>query len=816
MFVSKVDLIVHLNLNEIKIIGFINNTILVSLCMNNKQSLLNLKLNDELNNYIMFEIMSNSPIWSYKIVKIDNYKYVLEFHIDENLIDNYLTSSFALLLLLKKQFTNLKQFNKFDGNISYYPGLQMYDQSSEFKINLYDYQKKSLYKMIDIEKNGIHSQIEYTYNINLGNSINVLYDPIKSCITQEKKYFKLITKGGVLADEMGLGKTITSIALITSNPCTNNNYTINSEKFNVNKIVSKATMIICPSHLLKQWENEIIKCNPTLKIIVISTKRDHEKLLFQDFIDSDIIITSYQFLMNFKYYPCLYYKYTTPASFHNKDRLKNIYIHYSEKIVTNKLVTNKLDEETFKAIKLHETPLFEFFWFHRLIIDEGHEIFGEMLTNKSMSKYISEWLNNIDANNFWLVSGSPFINYIGVTNSMKFIKLQIVENTTNMLLLSNTPENILFQYILNKEYLWENIFQKICIRHCKNDINNEINIFGYNETTEWITFTELEIQLYASKKNKLNSIGLQQLCCHPLIVDSCKRLFGNIDIDLSDMQSKMIEHHTHNLNVYTDKLNALKPGNQSYYMIKKSYENIINESKYMLSIMNKLTNNIEENNEDCSICLSSVENRSITKCGHIYCTDCIKTCLKYKQICPMCKKPLKNDEIYIINKSSEIKVNNDNPLVDKYGSKLGRIIIFIRNIVLDPESRIIIFSQWDHMLLLIGKSLSENGIANCFVKGNTWARNNAISKFKNGKTISGEANKVIMLSLKNAASGTNLTEATHIIFVEPINSSKEEVTAIESQAIGRACRIGQKQKVNIHRFLVKNTIEEEIYNAIYK
>ena len=33
-------------------------------------------------------------------------------------------------------------------------------------------------------------------------------------------------------------------------------------------------------------------------------------------------------------------------------------------------------------------------------------------------------------------------------------------------------------------------------------------------------------------------------------------------------------------------------------------------------------------------------------------------------------------------------------------------------------------------------------------------------------------NQIIMLSLKNSASGTNLTEATHIMFVEPINEKE--------------------------------------------
>ena len=69
-----------------------------------------------------------------------------------------------------------------------------------------------------------------------------------------------------------------------------------------------------------------------------------------------------------------------------------------------------------------------------------------------------------------------------------------------------------------------------------------------------------------------------------------------------------------------------------------------------------------------------------------------------------------------------------------------------------------------------------------------------------------------MLSLEKSASGTNLTEATHIIFVEPTDHSEDEVRAIESQAIARACRIGQEKKVKVIRILTKNTIEEEIFN----
>ena len=80
---------------------------------------------------------------------------------------------------------------------------------------------------------------------------------------------------------------------------------------------------------------------------------------------------------------------------------------------------------------------------------------------------------------------------------------------------------------------------------------------------------------------------------------------------------------------------------------------------------------------------------------------------------------------------------------------------------------------------LFRKSLSETGIDCSFITGSVYSRNKAISRFKLG----GENNSVILLSLEKSASGTNLTEASHIFFVEPIDATKEHIQEIESQAI---------------------------------
>lgn len=805
--------------HEFKLLSYNEGSIIVEIKYDNKISYQHVILESWFEKFVFFEIINDVPLWKYEFKCNENINIIsqilINIYIDENFnLNDFIDKSIALNYLIKTEFNNLPKFVKFNSEKSYLSNIEMHKQPENFKIKLYNYQLRSLNKMINIEKKKDNYIIEYTTEINIGNYQTIKFDPIKNLKSNKKRYFNIISKGGILADEMGLGKTITTLALITANPSVMTDKMSYSSSDDYWKINSKATLILCPSHIANQWRDEAKKSNPSLKVLLILSKKDHEKLYFGDIINSDIIITSHQFLMNFKYYPCLHYRPITASIFNAANRNSKLKEFFTTNIINSEFV----DNDVFESIKFNDLPLFEFFSFHRLVLDEGHEIFAGMLSNQSLANYMSTWINSMNANNFWFVSGSPFINFTGLINCIKFLNLNLLDKELNLQIESNNfPINSpIFGQFLHKEYLWNNILKNICIRHRKIDIDNEITFHGYDEKIEWVTFTELENNLYEAKKNKLNVNGLLQLCCHPLILDSCRKVLGNVDIDLSIMQTKLIEYHTKNKNDYMKKIKNLDSSNQAYHMIKKSYETIIIESNYMLSILEKITNTLidEENEENCIICLDKVVNGSITKCGHIYCADCIRNSLSYKKMCPMCKKPLEINDIYLIK--NKIKNENDiNPLIEKYGSKLGKLIILIRNIILDDQSRIIIFSQWNNMLELIGKSLAENGIANCFVKGNAFTRNSAIAKFKNGKTLSGEENKVIMLSLKNSASGTNLTEATHIFFVEPIHATHDEAKAIESQAIGRACRIGQKHKVQLYRILVKNTVEEEIYNDIY-
>ena len=803
-----------IGINVINING--DNRIIFRYKLNEKYYYIQYTPHKKILQYIFFEIINNSLLWNITYnLNNENDRYIVTYviNINSEYIKDNINKSQALYYVILDIYLKIPSFISPNlTNKSIIPNLTYNLQPTNFNIVLYNYQLVTLCKMMLIEKNNIIHNINYTTNININNT-NLIFDPITYNIVDTHLELNVSTKGGIIADEMGLGKTISCIALISENllnNINNLNYLKYSNIINYNKIKSKATLIFCPSHLIKQWKNEITKCNNKLKVILITSKIDFIKVKFNDIINTDIILISYQFIMNFKYYPNLYNIYinnkietqllsSTPMTYNIGDR--------NNKIKT--FLTNIIPKLNFNDISNLDIPLFEYFYFNRIIVDECHEFFALNLTNYSLGQYMSNWMCNIDSNYYWYVSGTPFLNFNSIINCAKFINLKLEIPNTNIIYdysyKSINYSNLCID-LLNKTYIWNNILDKICIRHLKNDIKNQVELFGYEEELIWIKFTELERELYNSKINKVNNKYLQQLCCHPLIVESSKKIFGNIEIDLLLMQDKLISYHKNNYDKYKEKLEKLDSRKTEYYILKKSYENQMNESKYLYTILEKI-NSDTINLENCAICMDEIINPTLTSCGHLYCYECLRQCFNLKKICPICKNDLTGTDIMIVNKQ---KNNDNNSLIEKYGSKLGKLISIINYLLIQPDNRIIIFSQWDDMLTLIGKTLIDNKINNSFVKGNVWYRNSAISKFKNNQD-----NKIIMLSLKNAASGTTLTEATHIIFIEPINASKEEINIIESQALARACRIGQKQKIKLIRILIKDTIEEDIYNKYY-
>ena len=103
------------------------------------------------------------------------------------------------------------------------------------------------------------------------------------------KWLKILDRykfGGVLADDMGLGKTVQILSLIVD-------YIENNESNNGER---RASLVVSPSSLTLNWQNEAEKFAGGLKTLVIRGTLNERKRQIQDIDNYDLVITSYDLL----------------------------------------------------------------------------------------------------------------------------------------------------------------------------------------------------------------------------------------------------------------------------------------------------------------------------------------------------------------------------------------------------------------------------------------------------------------------------------------------------------------------------------------
>ena len=345
-------------------------------------------------------------------------------------------------------------------------------------------------------------------------------------------------------------------------------------------------------------------------------------------------------------------------------------------------------------------------------------------------------------------------------------------------------------------------------------------------------------------------------------IDTCNENPSNLFLIVSDImcQQEVIDLNVKEyfddsrlivlVNIIID--NIIKNSGTSSNTIKKDIETCQREIVRLGNQVKLFENNDfmkEKTQEPCPICWCDFEEDSkviITKCRHVLCIECFENLTSTSRqryvSCPECREPVyKSNVITVkvseINESEEDKqkrlakenaekckvdhgANNEKitpdwekECISKYGTKMSVLIKYLKNIFseVDEEgnnkgNRTIIFSQYDNMLKLIGKTLAEFNIKNVYARGNVHVLNKNIDAFKRDDSI-----RVIMLSSEHSNSGSNLTEASHIIMVDVLNMDKKQTQEVEKQAIGRAVRLGQKKPVKVVRLITQDTIESEYY-----
>jgi SNF2 family DNA or RNA helicase len=705
----------------------------------------------------------------------------------------------------------------------FYNGLLLPDCN----IQLYNYQIRDIQWMKEIEQ-GYLKWGCYINEVGLGKTL-VLLTFIKSTFDEEKrqlfktdsnvcnyKYTRITNSGTFCKKPLNKDNKSTSLycdkhkktssewsRIIESHPseiCLTRSSSIEY----IQELKSNATLVFCPTHITHQWLSEIEKYfGKSMRVILMVNKSCIVNTTLSEILGADVIIMSHNMMSCFQ-------------------ELDDTRLLDTSSILVRDII------------------------FKRVIYDESHELFTK---NRVYNTF------KVKSNSVWCVSGTPFSKY-----STNYYNNVMFSNQYKYLDTRHTNENEDYKFLRARDIPNIDIFSNIQLdynkirhhyrRNIKENVKHEMDNFKIIDNTIWLDFTQMERDVYESFKYSLlpgqqNMIKkeLLKLCC-----DSELLTIGNLDIKncttleqvsmvildgnekkLLTTYAKMIDYKCikdsiqNDFNNYTIEVGlviAKQVYDNDITVSKRNYtesENSYNSQKKLVEYLRLCINKLKVNNTqdvECAICLDEYSNHVIILgCGHIYCKECIETFCNTLNFdtCPTCKSKIVTKVTYNRQPKPITQLPNDyflSQLINKYKStKIANIIVYIQDIIL-TGNKCVIFSQWDILLHKIGDILKKENINIEYCQGSVYQKKNSITRFQKDPSV-----PVILLSSKNAASGLNLVEANIVILIEPLYGDAMYKENIENQAIGRVSRIGQKKDVTITRFLIKDTVEEEIHKG---
>ncbi|EAR85640.2 SNF2 family amine-terminal domain protein (macronuclear) [Tetrahymena thermophila SB210] len=600
--------------------------------------------------------------------------------------------------------------------------------------------------------------------------------------------------GGILADEMGLGKTLTIISLIHE-----------TKKERTSKY---GTLIITPSNLVNQWENQFKNHSKADSISILNLQQKNNRS--KSFEDYDVVICSYNIIC------MLFESYDLSDKIFNQ-QWERIILDEAQKIKNKQ---SKVSEACFEIQSKYKwcltgTPL-------ENSIDDIYSLIRFL----NIPKY-SDW-------NWWRQNVKNTKNQEQKSNSFKIIN-QIIENLTlrrtkksqyaNGESITSIPEkqiqNIYIDLFDNEKNIYDKIFQKTqqVYKFFKQNSNKKDK--NYMHVFEVLT-------------------KLRRFCVHPSLTfkieeeaiqvseNSTNDIISKINSFLNEIQSKIQQQNKNN-----------KESNQNND--EKNQEPQNNISQYQKEVIQQIK---DGQFQVCSVCLEDIKYHSISSCLHVFCSSCLEQSIQTNHKCPLCRKHLSmSDMLDFVDEGAVIHQQLSHYLNDEIisGSKIQKTVEIIEEIHKKGE-KVIVFSQWIDTLNLLEKHLQKKQISFMRFEGKLTKsqKQKSLYHFENqttnadllqASTLKEDSSQqeqtmgqeeqydnsnqnqentsqtptVLLASLMSGYVGLNLTGANNLILCDSWWNP-----AVEDQAINRIHRLGQQKQTYIYKMICKDTIEEKI------
>ncbi|KAL1633340.1 hypothetical protein SLS56_002976 [Neofusicoccum ribis] len=204
-------------------------------------------------------------------------------------------------------------------------------------------------------------------------------------------------------------------------------------------------------------------------------------------------------------------------------------------------------------------------------------------------------------------------------------------------------------------------------------------------------------------------------------------------------------------------------------------------------------------------------------CGHIACGECLTESLDEERcVVEGCEMEIRENSVLHANNLRHC--GDITPWKESFGAKLDAVMDLLDGI--PDEEQGIIFVQSYSMMGSVCQALTSRGIPSYAIdrisetasdKIEAWVSNKKYLDAKKTK-VNSKFGKVLILNLGDeSASGMNLVNANHVIFIAPLlTNTNQKYQAAMVQSIGRARRYGQQKPVHVYRFVAPKTIDMDI------
>uniref|UniRef100_A0A8C1DLZ0 Helicase like transcription factor n=1 Tax=Cyprinus carpio carpio TaxID=630221 RepID=A0A8C1DLZ0_CYPCA len=576
--------------------------------------------------------------------------------------------------------------------------------------------------------------------------------------------------GGILADDMGLGKTLTTIALIVSNfhngkplPLEQN---ILSVPANILVLSFPGVVLLDDVDFAAALECSSSQVGPAKKSAkkgsghFIKKKNSNTHCSrsyfisiqdqFEQHIRADVTLKVY-----------LYY---------GAERKRSVKLLSEQDVV---LTTYNVLSSDFgnKA----NSPLHKVNWL-RVVLDEGHVVRNP---NALQSKAVLE----LQSERRWILSGTPIQNSLkDLYMLMSFLKLKPFDVKEWWSRIIQRPVTMGDRVGLKNLQV---LVKGITLRRTKNSKVAGRMLVQLPERrvfVQHVTLSEEEREEYEQvRKEGRKIIGsyfeegtimtnyadvlailvrLRQYCCHPGLVAK-----------------------------YTG---ADDPGTPN-----ELREHLINKITLVLN---------SGSDEECAICLDSLRQPVITYCAHVYCRPCICEVIRSEKQarCPLCRAQIKTREL-VEYPGEEMQAGAATGENWRSSSKVDALMSNLLKLRQeDPTVKSLVVSQFTRFMDLIEVPLREYGFSFTRLDG-TMAQKTRAKAIQDFQDSSPGNPTIMLLSLKAGGVGINLTAASHVFMMDPAWNP-----AAEDQCVDRCHRLGQSRDVVITKFIVKDSVEENM------